>query len=179
MFRGIRSRWMPNCELAASLQVANLKATLKLKPAGGDMKTKWKRLLYFAIGAALIPILLSLTIFIVCIAAQQPLGRSSLVGYAISAFLGALTVVAGSAFRAAFRTPPWWIITPEKRRESEKLAVVAAMVRTAKKQVRHLEKNLEACRKLMWLEERLETLKASELGDGPSEGELGRSGPIS
>jgi hypothetical protein len=80
---------------------------------------KWKRLSYFLIGVILGPIFLGLGLFVLFLAVRGPRGQGELVVYALAAFLIFIAIVAGSALRAAFRNPPWWIVTPERTRQSE------------------------------------------------------------
>jgi hypothetical protein len=83
-----------------------------------DVKTFWPRVVYFSVGAIFTPILLGLS-FILLRAPVE--GASRTVLYLVSAFFGFMGVVTASAFRAAFRNPPWWIISPEQTEQLQKL----------------------------------------------------------
>ena len=113
---------------------------------------KWKRLSYFLIGAILGPIFLGLGLFVLFLAARGPCGQGKLVGYAIAAFLFFIAIVVGSAVRATFRDPPWWIVTPERTRQSDALLIKRQIMKISEKRLRRSEKDAERILKLTKLE---------------------------
>jgi hypothetical protein len=80
-----------------------------------DVKMIWKRAAYFAVGAIFTPFFVGLSIFLLRHRSDKV---SASIVYATSAFFCFVALVTASAFRAAFRNPPWWIVSPEKARKS-------------------------------------------------------------
>ena len=129
------------------------------------MKMHWKRLSYFLIGVILGPVFLGLSIFVLYLATHGSRGPLTLVLYPIAAFLCFIAIVAGSAFRAAFRDPPWWIITPEQTRQSEAFLISRQILKITERRLKHADEELKDAERISKVAEHLENLKGSEPHD--------------
>jgi hypothetical protein len=134
---------------------------------------KWKRTAYFLVGAVFTPIFLGLTVL--CLTAL-PRNTSAVAVYGVSAFFLAIAAVTASAFRAAFRTPPWWIISPEKTRQSTILLIRSQMSVLLDKRIKLAEKNVKICERNLKLATLLDQLEAAKTHEA-IEGEIGGEAP--
>ena len=134
-----------------------------------------KRATYILIAATLGPLFLALAVLMFYSAAQQP-PRVALIPGSIGVVFLCIGWVAGTAIRGAFRTPPWWIVTPEKIHRSERLLLMRRFVRAAKRRVRLAEKDLAVAKKMVELEERLQKLESAKSDAVPDGVPAGPSG---
>jgi cytochrome c biogenesis protein CcdA len=126
-----------------------------------------KRAVYFVVGAVCTPLFLVLAVAIAWHASQY---HSPFAAYGASAVLCVIGLSAASAFRAAFRSPPWWIVSPEKSREFEKHALKRQVVVLAKQQVELSEKKLKLSVKTLKLTTRLMEMEKAEPCAAPNGG---------
>jgi len=77
-----------------------------------------RRLFYFCIGVVLGSTCLYLSAFFASFAIQAPSWKLVLTLCGIAILFNILGVVMGTAIVAAFRNPPWWIVTPERMQKS-------------------------------------------------------------
>lgn len=74
---------------------------------------KRKRIIYLLIGGTMTPMLLFLGITLI------PESDGPWALWIFSALFFSMAIAPASAIRAAFRTPPWWIVPPEEILKSE------------------------------------------------------------
>ena len=120
------------------------------------MKAIWKRTAYFAVGAIFTPIFLGLTA--VVITHRTQLGSNFSIG--CSAFFCGIAITTASAFRAAFRNPPWWITSPEETRKATIYLLRRQMVVLAKKRMILAKKSLQVAEKNLKVATKLQELEA-------------------
>ncbi len=130
-----------------------------------NVKTFWPRVVYFSVGAIFTPISLGLSIMLL----RAPVeGASPAVLYLLSAFFGLIAVITASAFRAAFRNPPWWIISPEQTRKSTALLIRRQIITLAKKRVKLARKSLKVAEDTLKYSEQLQKMERAEPGSPPN-----------
>ncbi|HUJ10444.1 MAG TPA: hypothetical protein VL171_10485 [Verrucomicrobiae bacterium] len=109
------------------------------------------------------PFFLGLSVFLF---RHRPQAGSSFALYAASAFFCFVAIVTASAFRAAFRNPPWWIVSPEQTRKSTLLLLRKQMVVLTKKRLKLAEKNVKVAEKAVGLAKQIEELEKAEPSAG-------------
>jgi hypothetical protein len=120
---------------------------------------KWKRIAYFLVGAVFTPIFLGLALLLLTL---RPHHSFSVGIYGTSTFFCVIAILTASAFRAAFRNPPWWIISPDKTSKSNIFLIRRQMLVVAKKRMKLAEKSLKLAEKNLKLAEQLEELEKAQ-----------------
>ncbi len=123
------------------------------------MKTIWARTAYFLIGVIFAPIFFGLAVFIFRLRPQE---GSAILIYASSAFLCFCAIVTASAFRAVFRNPPWWIVSPEQSRKSTLLLLRGQLVSLSNKRLKLAEQSEKLTVETDSVAKRIEELEKAE-----------------
>ncbi|MEI8315872.1 MAG: hypothetical protein WCG79_10535 [Verrucomicrobiota bacterium] len=142
------------------------------------MKTVWMRTAYFLIGVVLTTICLGLAVGLFMVQRFH----STPAIYGTCGFLCFLAILTASAFRAAFRNPPWWFISPEKIRQAtlhaygrwivvllwQQMKIARKQLKLTEKKIKLAEKNVKVAEKILRITTQGAELEAAAPASGSS-----------